>query len=314
MPLEVLDKTICLQLTVSMWSGRRRLRAEDLGSAASSLPPEDLASLGSLKLCDPKRLARMSKIKRAAERACRRVCVGFLGGFATDESNVQALVAQLETHQKEFQTEATAFANDFQDEINAWTTKHPRWKDVIRRALPNPAHVIGRLQFGFQAFRIAPAAEEPSAAVNGGLIKATGGLADQLFREIAMDARVAWERSYHKKDCVGQKALGPIRAIKRKLESLQYLDGRCRPLMERIAVVLSSLPKEGPIENSDLSAVVGLLYLLKDAQAMRAHGAAVLQEGEAVREAVLAEVNDEYEFTDAAPVLNSEPVEAPVWI
>ena len=116
--MAVLDKTVCLQLSASLWSGRRRLRAEDLGSAADSLPPGDLASLGSLKLCDPKRLARLGNIKRAAERDLRRVCVQFLGGYATDADNVSALVSKLTSHQQRFESEARAFANGLQKEID----------------------------------------------------------------------------------------------------------------------------------------------------------------------------------------------------
>lgn len=275
--MAVLDKTVCLQLSVSLWSGRRRLRAEDLGSAADSLPPGDLASLGSLKLCDPKKLARLGNIKRAAERDLRRVCVQFLGGYATDADNVSALVTKLASHQQRFENEARAFANGLQQEIDGWIALHPQWKTVIERALPNAARVAGSFQFGYRVFRVGPATDDPRAHVNGGLAEATTGLAGRLFAEIEAEAREAWERSYLGKDAVSQKALRPILSIQRKLEALRYLDARCQPIIDRITVVLGTLPKHGRIETANLSAVIGLLHLLGDAAAMRVQGAAVLK-------------------------------------
>ena len=53
-PLHVLDRILALNLDISLWSARTKLTEEDFGGA--ELPPEDLASLGSKKICDPARL------------------------------------------------------------------------------------------------------------------------------------------------------------------------------------------------------------------------------------------------------------------
>ena len=320
--IAILDKTMCVNLLVTLWSGRRRLKPEDLGAAAANLPPEDLASLGSLKLCDPAKLNKLFTIKRGAERDCERVCVRFLGGYATEESNVAALTAKLDRRKAEFEQTASAFAQSLQFEIDDWSAKHPQWRHVIERAIPDPSYITGRLNFAYQVFRVGAASDEAGDALNQGLVEQTTGLAGQLFREIQSEARTAWDRSYKGKDAVGQRALRPIRAIQQKLEALQFIDQRIGPVIGRIEAVLEALPKEGKLEGRELSAVVGLLHLLSDAQQMREHGALVIGErtaaartGEAKLEQP-AEPADDGEAQDisCAAGENAARREAAVWI
>ena len=49
--IRILHKLLAIKLTVSLWSARRKMSAEDMGEV--SLPPEDRASLGSKRIADP---------------------------------------------------------------------------------------------------------------------------------------------------------------------------------------------------------------------------------------------------------------------
>lgn len=313
--LAVLDKTVCLMLRVSLWTGRRRLRAEDLGETAQSLPPGDLASLGSLKLCNPKRLARLGAIKRAAERECERVCASFLGGYATDETNIIALMAALTAHETRFTAEAQAFAQGLQEEILRWTALHPRWKGLIERVLPDEKHVLSRFQFSVRAFRVGAPSSVPTDLINAGLAEAAQGLSGQLFAEIEIEARAAWKASYEGKAAVGQKALRPLKAILKKLIALQYLDARCEPIIRQFESVLGSLPKTGPIEDPHLSAVIGLFRVVETKDTMRAHGAALLRAHGAPPRDLFADEADlsDTELADSTfcPPLPPSPVPPP---
>lgn len=293
--IAVLEKTACILLSISLWTGRRRLRAQDLGEAAQTLPPDDLASLGSLKLCDPKRLGEIASIKRAAERACKRVCAEFLGGYATDVANLPALVAKLNELQTCFNSKATQFANGLQTDIDNWTAQHPHWKDIIEDKVPGAEDVRGRFEFKFQAFRVGAASTQPSDPVNVGLEDAANGLSGQLFAEIEAEARDAWKSSYAGRDSVGQKALRPLKAILSKLEALRYLDERCQPIIDQFTKVLGSMPKQGPIEDPHLSAVIGLFRVVENGRTLRARGAALLEHRETA-------VADLFEGVDADPL------------
>jgi hypothetical protein len=50
--MPVLDRLVAVNLDVRIWSGRKKLTAEDL-SLGADVPPEDLVSLGSKRVCDP---------------------------------------------------------------------------------------------------------------------------------------------------------------------------------------------------------------------------------------------------------------------
>ncbi|MGI9294515.1 MAG: DUF3150 domain-containing protein [Pseudomonadales bacterium] len=313
----ILDKTICINLVCTLWSGRRRLRAEDLGLDAEKLPPEELASLGSLKLCDPKQLTKLNSLKRAAERDCERVCVRFLGGYATDEKNISDLVAKLGDRKMEFERQAKQFIASLQTEIDGWVAKHPTWENVIRKALPDLGYVAGRLTFEFQLFRVRVAADETDSIENQGLVSATGGLSGQLFKEIEIEARTTWKRSYEGKDAVGQKALRPVRAIRDKLDALRFIDSRIVPMIGHIENVLGSLPQTGIVEGKDFMAVVGLLRLLADAEQMVRHGAkslgidASVQPDEGVDKAADSKVANTTEGTEATTRAEQAPHERP---
>jgi hypothetical protein len=274
--VSVLDKTICIQLVVTEWSGRRRLRKEDLGDAADSMPPEELSSLGALKLCDPKIIRQLTNIKRAAETDLRRVCVRFLGGYATDEGNLPALSAKLTAHKRCFDAAATGLIDALPQALRDWAESHEHWKSLLERLPADPTRVAARFAFGFNLFRVGPAAADATDPANCGLIESTGGLSGQLFAEIEAECRETLKKSYSGKDSVGQKALRPLMRVQRKLEALRYLDPRCQPIIDRIGVVLGRLPHQGPIKGADLSAVVGLLHILASAEEMKAHGAKVL--------------------------------------
>ncbi len=275
--IHVLDKTVCIHLSATLWSGRRQLRADDLGSEAGKLPPEDLASLGSLKLCDPEKITRLNSIKRAAERDCEKVCMRFLGGYATEQGNVAELDQQLAKRKAAFQAQAKCFVDSLHTDIEDWIVKHPQWEHLIRKALPDPAYVSGRFNFEYRIFKVGTAVDDDDAGLNDGLIAATNGLSDQLFLEIEAEAKTIWKRTFEGRDIVTQKALRPIRAIVTKLEALQFIDKRTLPIIERITSVLESMPKAGKIEGNNLSALIGLLHLLSDAQHMKDHGESVLK-------------------------------------
>ena len=122
--------------------------------------------------------------------------------------------------------------------------------------------------------------------MNTGLGEVVAGLSGQLLCEIEADAQDAWERSYTDRVEVTQKALRPVAAIRRKLEALQYLDVRIRPLIQHIDTVLSTMPRRGIIKEPHLTAVTGLLSLLRDADAMRCFAEAALASGPVLQPAL----------------------------
>ena len=74
--IRILDNLLALNLNVSLWSARRKMSQEDLGSA--ELPPEDLASLGSKRIADPENLKVFGTLKARAFNYLDRHGVRFM--------------------------------------------------------------------------------------------------------------------------------------------------------------------------------------------------------------------------------------------
>ena len=94
--MNILDNIAILVLSVSLWTGRKQLRQEDLKLAdGSELPPQKLASLGSKRVMDPAALAPFATFKRRAERTVLAVGTRFLGGYAVPVEKLDELMTQL---------------------------------------------------------------------------------------------------------------------------------------------------------------------------------------------------------------------------
>jgi len=79
----VLDNLMALNLDVKIWTTHKKLPPADLGGA--ELPPEELASLGSKKIGDPKELRIFGTLKACAVNLLDRTGVRFLGGWGIPE-------------------------------------------------------------------------------------------------------------------------------------------------------------------------------------------------------------------------------------
>ena len=89
----ITDRIVLVMLGISIWSGRKKLKPEDLNLLDGEIPPEELVSLGSKRVCDPEPLKPFHRLKQSAERACLRVGTRFLGADAAGGVRGGACVA-----------------------------------------------------------------------------------------------------------------------------------------------------------------------------------------------------------------------------
>lgn len=260
--MEILDQTICVNLDVHIWQGRRSLKATDLQNIG--LPPEELASLGSKKVADPGDLKIFSTLKRKAERICSKKSVRFLKGYATSLEVATELEKKLASIQREFEQAKVDFLSQYDQKVSDWVNQFPEWKDKLEIAIV-PKHVVEkRFGFDFQLYQIKPSQESVS-----GLGKVASGLGGQLFREIAKDAIEIHERSIHGQDKVSRKVVtGSINTLLTKLDTLEYMSPKCRPLINTVNTLLKGLPATGSIEGIHLIAVRAVIDLLSDEEKM----------------------------------------------
>jgi hypothetical protein len=267
---QITDRLTLVMLSISIWSGRKKLRPEDLNLASGEIPPEDLVSLGSKRVCDPDALKAFHRIKQTAERACLRVGTRFLGGFAVPHEHAEDLSQQLATLKAEFDTETQSFLTDYDRSLEAWIRSLPEFEAPIRRAI-EPASVLGgRLRFGYQLIQVSPA-EQP-----GTLEDEVQGLGEGIFAEVGQMARDL-EGSFEGKAKLHRRALGTFARIREKLACLSFIDPRIQPVVDSIDDWVSRLPGTAPIEGAIFNEGMGLALLLSDPQRMARHGAGQLR-------------------------------------
>lgn len=271
---------------ISLWSGRRRLKREDIRATDSEIPPKDVASLGSKKVIDPEEISDFEALKKEAHRECAKIGVRFLGGYAVPEGEASGLATALDDIATRFTQRKADFLSDYDKKVNNWIAAHPGWSSMLQEAALNRQDVDGRLQFGYSAFRVSTAATDDNAndPLAKGLNSEIGGLASQLYSEIAQAAGVVMEKSLLGRDRVTQKILSPVRTIRKKLFGLSFLDKRVTPLIDTIDHILEKLPPAGHIDGMELTALHGLIFILSDVTRMQEHGDLILN-GKTVQEA-----------------------------
>lgn len=260
--MEILNKTICVNLDVHIWQGRRSLKATDLESIG--LPPEELASLGSKKVSDPQDLKIFSTLKRKAERACSKQSVRFLKGYATSLEVATELEKQLLSIQNEFEQAKIDFISQYEQKVSDWVNQFPDWKHKLESAVVPKSIVETRFAFDFQLYQIKPSQDNVA-----GLDKVATGLGSQLFKEIAQEAKDLYERSILGMDKVSRRVVtGSINNLLSKLDTLEYMSPKCRPIINTVNTLLSGLPATGSIDGIHLIAVKSVVDLLSDEEKM----------------------------------------------
>lgn len=281
---------ICVTLDVHLWSGRKRLRKEALlakNPEFANLPPESLATLGSIKIADPDDLAPFCRIKREAEKLLQLNGLPLLGTTGIPEAKLDRVFKGLSAIKVDFDDKRMQLHRDFESRIEDWRSKidNQDWAHLIND-IPTPEYVAGRLSFGFHLCRVsAPSAESVSPA-NELYGKQVTGLKGELFADAAREARVLMDRYLtgadndgvvRKRDKITQKTLGPLRRVAEKLRSFSFLDPTVGPMAEVVEHILGILPPDGPIEGTHLLHIWTLARTLANEKAAEEAAAIAMQ-------------------------------------
>ena len=254
--MQVLDRLVAVNLDVRIWSGRKKLTAEDL-SLGADVPPEDLVSLGSKRVCDPESIKVFHRLKKQAERVCLTGGIRFLGGYAVPEDRTETVAAELDALGETFAQERATFVAGYGQAIEDWIALHPQWEAAIRKAVDPASVVESRLGFGYQLYRIAPAENA------GNLAEQVDGLGDSLFGEVARIAREL-DKSFVGKDALSQRALSTFRRVAEKLGCLAFVDYRVQPVLDSLSDWLARVPTKGPVTGALFNEGFGLMLLVSD--------------------------------------------------
>jgi hypothetical protein len=315
-PVTVLDHLVVVQLDIHIWTARKKLTPADLGGA--ELPPEDLASLGNKRICNPEDLKTFGMLKARAASLLDRNGIRFLNGWAIPETCLDAISADLAAIRDEFLQAKEDFLRRYDQSVRDWIAQHPQWSGIIAASTVGEDYVRSRIGFRWRMFQIQPPA--PSDAMRDDLDSEVAGLGSTLFDETAKAASEAWRHCYAGKTEITRKALSPLKAIHDKLMGLTFVEPRVAPVAALLDTAFKSVPKRGAITGSILIMLQGLVALLQSPDALLEHAQKIL-DGRAQAQDVLATLvmrpdtvddtdpsaeNEEPLFDDAAlPVIES---------
>ena len=305
--MQVLDSLLALNLDISLWSARKKLQAEDFGGA--TLPPEDLASLGSKKIADPESLRIFSTLKSRAFSLLDRHGVRFLGGWAIPEAKANQVVHELMNIRDAFFQAKRDFLADYDRDIQAWISKHDAWGDIIKNSTVSSAYVDARIDFRWQMYKVAPVMQHTDNAVvlESGLAEEVTNLGNTLFAEISKEAADIWKRVYDGKTEVTHKALSPLQTLHAKLVGLAFIEPHVLPAADIIKAALDLMPQKGCISGADLLLLQGVVSMLRDPDTLFAHAHKILA-GDAPA-SVLADLSGATSIAEVVNIAPSQPAQ-----
>jgi len=274
--LETLERVDLVSIDCSIWSGRKRLRSDDIKlGAGGKLPPAQVASLGSKRIIDPEDLSVFHALKKRAERTCEAIGVRFLGGYAVPREKTEAVSQTLAGIAKSFTKEKEDFLQRYDEAVEAWVKQYPDFERQLRKELTPLEQVRTRIGFEYAMYRVAG-----TATATGHLGDQVGRLGSQLLREIAVEARELYEQSFAgsagSDRKASRKSLGPIRRMREKLAGLGFLDSAVAPMVKAIDALFAAVPKTGPLEDALYDQALSIVLILSDPDKVRRHATAGL--------------------------------------
>lgn len=270
--ITVLDRLMVVNLDVHIWSASRKLDPHDLGN--TELPPEELASLGSKKVCNPEELNIFRTLKARAESILKQTGVRFLCGWAIPDEKLVEIDNALAVIRDDFNNAKADFLKRYEQTVNDWIASHPAWGGIIANSVVSEDYVRSKLDFHWQIYRVAtPQANEP---LQDHLVNDVQNLGETLYDEIAKSATETWKNCYEGKAEVTRKALSPLKSMYDKLIGLTFVEPRVNPIASLINTALKSIPQRGPITGSTLLMLQGLVSMLRMPQEIVKHGQKIL--------------------------------------
>ena len=266
-------------------AGRHTITEADLGLPIGTLPPEDVASIGSLITVDKEVLRPFNAIRSATKRLCESKGVRVGMGTAVPGPELQATMAALEKLKDEFYEAKRSFLADFLRHLDERAESHPQYASLIKARAPSFDYVDRRMHYDIDVYKLAvPKADPNSTVLSRPLARQGNDIGSRLFEETAEFVKDAYERTMKDSGTVVRRNLAPFRdSLLPKLRSFQLLDSRCRPaadLLEQMLTqaehVLNQIPRgqERGLAGSDYDQFMGVFRAFLSADLLEAHVAA----------------------------------------
>lgn len=218
----ILSSSVLMSVTVSMWTGKAKLQVSDL-PAGTTLPPEDLASLGVKRLTDPAALRPFTKVKTRVARLMSSYAVRFMGGWLIDPKYVPRVEAELADLKNEYTRASQVFLREYSTTLDAWCNDHAEWEQIIRHAAPDPEDIAGKFKMFWQTYQV-----QPAENTMGGdqLEQDTDMIVSDVVRQLAQDIAALYADTFadRKKTKFTPKTWRPLEELAEKCERVSLFN------------------------------------------------------------------------------------------
>lgn len=213
-------KAVLVTMDIHAWSATCRLTRDDL-PAGVTLPPEELATLGSKRLFDPVQLRVFDKLKTRATRAIDKVGIRFMpSAWFVDMKHWPELEFKLAEIRSLWDAALDEFCASYDDGCRAWLQQFPQWADILRNAMPDVGNVRRRYIFRHVAMQVQPANDDAVDAVNG--------LSDAATEDMLRTANEVWRIVFEDRTKrMTQRTLSPVKDLSNKLHAMTFACPSC---------------------------------------------------------------------------------------
>lgn len=242
MNIQNLNHLTIVRLDVSIWSGRAKLRKDDLsGTIRNELPPEDVVTLGSKRLYNPSALKIFNTLKARAASTLDKKAVRFLGGWATHEDRLPDLVVELSSIASEFKDAQDKFLRSYGESAVSWANNFPKYREALLNAVPPVNEVSNKFSFHWQMFKITPTTVGDGTYLGDNLISSVEHIEDTLLQEVARSITEIYKECFDGRTVVTKKAFRPVRTLIDKVHGLTFMhpniEGLEQILQEAVDIV-----------------------------------------------------------------------------
>ena len=213
----ILDTSVMIHLDISIWSGRAKLRREDIPNA-DNLPPSALASLGSKKLIDPSELTIFNTLRARASTMLDKMGVRFLGGWLLHKDRLGDADSELTLIRNEFVAAASEFIDKYEANVESWLENFPEWASVIRPVLPSKFDMQRKFGFDWQVYTVRPAEEGC-----GNMSDQLNNLPNAALGEVISMVWDIYPDVFENRTTITKRGLRPVRTLISKLDSISYI-------------------------------------------------------------------------------------------
>lgn len=225
-----------LSLNTTIWTGKAKLEDSDTPGVENFRPQASLASGGTIKIYDPRKLDCFQRIKATANRFLESRGLKLMGGFLIDpdQQAVDRIELGLANARTDWDREVAALVAEYPARCRAWQQSNRQWAQLIASKQPSVTDIGKRFKFSWVTFDVSP---RLSAAVGNSTEADIQELPDRAMQELCDKLYNLYSMSFAHKPHPSAKAWQALSRLHDNARALAFIN----PDTDRLAELVNRL-------------------------------------------------------------------------